>query len=201
MIDYQALTADLTSATELALSELEAQRPTETVFVFGYATDDDVVVLTPVANTLEEHQRMIKNRLYDEGGQVDSLLIQEWPLYGFGQQHFDKIVDLLNRYVHEPLPKSSESFEDRQINLLKAFGRALKAARGRRSGLFLSIFNPDPTLDSLALYYCVARLINPPGTMFDMYRDYVAQTVEANDSSLRDKLLEIKAKGMLISAL
>jgi hypothetical protein len=59
VIDYQQFTVDLIIATKLALAEVASQRPGETLSVFGYETED-VVVLTPVANTVEEHQRMVE---------------------------------------------------------------------------------------------------------------------------------------------
>jgi hypothetical protein len=202
MIDYKRFTADLTNATKLALADLAAQRPSETVLVFGYETDDDVVVITPVANTVEEHARMIAKRLYDEGGQVDSTLIQDWPLYGIGREHFDAVAETVNRYVHQPRPRRPlETDEERKVNLLKSFGRALQNSRGKNDGLFLAIFNPDPGLESLAFYYCIARLINPPGPMLRMYQEHVEQTLEANGTSLNSVLDKLKSQGMLISVL
>ncbi len=202
MIDYKRFTADLTKATKLAFSDLAGQRPSETVLVFGYETDDDVVVITPVAHTVEEHARMIAKRFYDEGGQVDSLQIQEWPLYGIGRQHFAAVAETVNRYVHQPLPRrSSETAEERKVNLLKSFGRALQNSRGENAGLFLAIFNPDPGLESLALYYCVARLINPPGPMLRIYKGHVEQTLEENGTTLDRVLGTLKSKRMLISML
>jgi hypothetical protein len=202
MTDYMQFTADLTKATKLALSDLASQRPNETVMVFGYETDDDVVVITPVANTIEEHRRMIEKRFYAEGGQVNSIMIQDWPLYGVGRKHFDQVGAIVNQYVHQPLPRaSSETGEHRKVNLLKSFGRALQNSRGDREDLFLAIFNPDPTLESLALYYCIASLVNPPGPMMRLYKVYVEQTLEANGATLESALAKLKSKGMLISAL
>jgi hypothetical protein len=149
VIDYQRFTVDLTEATKLALAELASQRPDETVLVFGYETDDDVVVLTPVANTVEEHRRMVEGRIYDEGDQVDYLMIQEWPLYAVGGKHFERVSQTVNQYVYEsPKDQVAEPFSDRKLNLLKAFGRALQNACGDRDGIFLAIFNPDPGLDT-----------------------------------------------------
>jgi hypothetical protein len=202
MTDYKQFTADLTKATKLALSDLASQQPNETVMIFGYETDDDVVVITPVANTIEEHRRMIENRFYAEGGQVDSMMIQDWPLYGVGRRHFDQVGAIVNQYVHQPLPRgSSETDEDLKVNFLKSFGRALQNSRGDHKDLFLTIFNPDSTLESLALYYCITRLVNPPGPMMRLYEEYVEETLEANGTTLESALAELKSNGMLISAL
>lgn len=200
MIDYGRFTVDLTNAAKRTLTDLEARRPGERVTIFGFETDDDVVVLAPVANTDTEHRRMIKERIYSEGDQYSTMGVQEWPLYGFGRQYFAKVGEVVNKYVHESSDET-ESFDDRRLNLLKSFGRALRDARGKRSDLFLSIFNSDPGLKSLALYYCVARLINPPGPEFDSYKDVIKQTFDVNGSTLREKLLELKANGELISTL
>lgn len=167
MIDYQQFTIDLTTATKLALAEVEAQRPGETVSVFGYETDDDLVVLTPLANTVEEHRRMVERNFYSDEEQVDSLTIQDWPLYGVGDTHFQEGSAIVNQFIHEG-PQPGESESARKLNFLKACGRALQAARGDRDELFLGIFNPDPGLENLALYYCVAKLINRPGRMLDL---------------------------------
>jgi hypothetical protein len=202
VIDYQQFTVDLIKATKLALAEIASQRPGETVSVFGYETDDDVVVLTPVANTTEEHERMVERGIYSEEGQVDSLMIQEWPLYGVGRNHFDQLSETVNQYVHEPLKaRGSESFAERKLNLLRAFGRALQKAASAPGGPFLAIFNPDPGLESLALYYCIARLINPPGSLLDLYKQNVDETLQANGTTLEKALRELKTKGMLIQAL
>ena len=145
MIDYKRFTADLTKATKLALSDLAGQRPSETVLVFGYETDDDVVVITPVAHTVEEHARMLAKRFYDEGGQVDSLQIQEWPLYGIGRQHFAAVAETVNRYVHQPLPRrSSETAEKRKVNLLKSFGLRLAEFPWRERRTFPGDLQPRP---------------------------------------------------------
>jgi hypothetical protein len=202
VIDYKDFTADLTKATKLALADLASQRPGETLLVFGYETDDDVVVITPVANTVEGHRRMVEGRFYKEGGQLDSLMIQDWPLYGVGSGHFDQVSETVNRYVHEPLPReSSESDGERKVNLLKSFGRALRDSCGDRTDVFLTIFNPDPTLESLALYYCVACLINPPGAVLRLYQEHVERTLRANGTTLEHALSRLESKGMLISAL
>jgi len=202
MIDYKQFTLDLIKATRLALAEVAAQRPGETVSVFGYETDDDVVVLTPVANTVEEHQRLVERGFYSEEGQVDSLGVQDWPLYGVGREHFEQLSDTVNQYVHEPIPaRGAEPFSERKRNLLCAFGRALQKAASAPGGPFLAIFNPDPGLQDLALYYCIARLINQPGPMLDLYTEHVEGTLEANGTTLEKTLRELKTKGMLIQAL
>src|SRR5262249_31164738 len=133
---------------------------------------------------------------------VDSMMIQDWPLYGVGRRHFDQIGAIVNQYVHQPLPRgSSETDEDRKVNFLKSFGRALQNSRGDHKDLFLTIFNPDSTLESLALYYCITRLVNPPGPMRRLYEEYVEETLEANGTTLESALAELNSNGMLISAL
>lgn len=173
-----------------------------TLLTAYYETDDEVVVLTPVANTVEEHQPMVERGFYGEEGQVDSLMVQEWPLYGVGRKHFAQLSYTVNQYVHEPLKaRGSESVPERKGNLLRAFGRALQKALSAPGGPFLAIFNPDPGLEDLALCYCIARLINPPGTMLDLYVEHVEGTLQANGTTLQKVLRELKAKGTLIQAL
>jgi hypothetical protein len=202
VIDYRRFTADLTKATRLAFSELRSLRPDETVSVFGYVTDDDVVVLTPVANTREEHRRMVERGVYSDADQVDALMIEEWPLYGIGNQYFQEVSQVVNQYVHgSPRRRGPESFADRKVNLLKSFGHALQSLRAENDTTFLGIFNPDPGLEELALYYCVAQLINPPGEMLDLCKEYVEQTIEANGSTLDEISRQLKSKGMLIREL
>ena len=201
MIDYQRFTLDLTKATALTLAELASQRPDETVSVFGYETDSDVVVLTPLANTAEEHRRMVERRFYRDEGQVSYLSIQDWPLYGVGREHFERLSDVVNQYISEDDRSRSESFADRKLNLLRSFGRALRNAGSKEGGPFLAIFNSDPGLKDLALYYSIARLINPPGRMLDMYKRHVEGTLEGNGTTLEQLLRELKRDGMLIETL
>jgi Domain of unknown function (DUF4303) len=203
VIDYQQFTLDLTKATKLALAELVSQRPGETVSIFGYETDDDIVVLTPLANTVEEHRRMVESGFYGEADQVDYLGIQEWPLYGVGSKYFEELSEAVNQHVYENQDESSgsESFSSRKLNLLKSFGRALHKVGGKKGSPFLAVFNPDPGLEDLALYYCIARLINPTGSMLDLYKKHVEGTLEANGTTLEQTLRKLKKEGMLIDAL
>ena len=55
VIDYKTFLSRLVSGLRKTWEQVRRQRPGETFYLFGIATDSDIVVLTPFCNTEERY--------------------------------------------------------------------------------------------------------------------------------------------------
>jgi hypothetical protein len=119
VINYDTFLPRLVSGLRKAWQQVRRQRPDETFFMFGIATDSDVVVLTPFWNTEEKYARE-GNLEYP----TDKWVVPEEG-YAFCK-YTDALQDEVNRYVFEDHTAEPDSvFERRQARLLKIFEQAL----------------------------------------------------------------------------
>jgi hypothetical protein len=164
VINYETFLPKLVSGLRQAWQEARRRRPRETFYIFGIATDSDVVVLTPFWNTEEKYAREGKPEY-----PADKWIV---PEEGYGPcKYTAALQDEVNRYVFEDHTAEPDSvFEKRQARLLKIFEQALVQldqegvfGKGKeRDRILLLIDRGDCSEDETKYMYQVIKRINPP---------------------------------------
>jgi hypothetical protein len=164
VINYDTFLPRLVAGLRKAWEEVRRQRPGETFYMFGIATDSDVVVLTPFWNT-EEKYAAEGNPEYP----TDKWVV---PEEGYAYcKHTHVLQKEVNRYVFEDHRGESDSdFEKRKARLLKVFEQALAQldsegffGKGKkRHQVLLLIDRGDCSEEETHYMHQVIRRINPP---------------------------------------
>ena len=163
VINYQTFLPRLVSGLRKAWEEVRRRRLGETFYMYGIATDSDVVVLTPFWNT-EEKYAAEGNPEYPTG---------KWDVPGEGYEPCKYTAALqqeVNRYVLEDHTAEPDSvFERRQRRLLKIFEQALMQLDSegffgtgkKRNQLLLIIDRGDCSAEETRYMHQVIKRINP----------------------------------------
>lgn len=119
VIDYDTFLPRLVSGLRQAWEKVRRQRPGETFYTYGIATDSDVVVMTPFWNTEEEYART--------GDPAYPVAKWAVPEHGYAPcKYTSALQDEINRYVFEDHRDDAEGvFEKRKARLLKIFEQGL----------------------------------------------------------------------------
>jgi len=163
VIDYDAFLPRLVSGLRQAWERVRRQRPRETFYMFGIATDSDLVVLTPFWNT-EENYAAKGNPDYP----TDKWVV---PEEGYSPCKYTAVLqDEVNRYVFEDHRHEPDSvFEKRKARLLTIFEQALVQLDSegffgtgkKRHRVLLMIDRGDCGANEIRYMHRVIKRINP----------------------------------------
>jgi len=119
VIDYETFLPRLVSGLRQAWEEVRRGHPRETFYMFGIATDSDVVVLTPFWNTEENYAKKGNPEF-----PADKWVV---PEEGYAPcKYTDALQTEVNRYLFEDHRNEPDRlFEQRKARLLKIFEKAL----------------------------------------------------------------------------
>lgn len=182
VINYDTFLPRLVEGLRKAWEEVRRQRPGETFYMFGIATDSDVVVLTPFWNTEEK---------YVAEGNLE-YPIEKWvvPEHGYGPCKYTKsLQDEVNRYFHEVMQGRVDTdiaFQKRKARLLKIFEQALVQldmegffGKGdKRHQVLLMIDRGDADEDEERYMLQVIKRINPRQSTAGFFAALKAQQKE-----------------------
>jgi hypothetical protein len=202
VIDYDSFLTRLVSGLRKAWQEVRSQRPDETLYLFGIATDSDITDLTPFCQTEEQYAA--------EGGD-ERAPIEKWApdeeaeLYRAGAQYTSDLADEVNRYVFEDHSDDPEgAFEGRKERLLQVFEKALQQldAEGsfgtghQRQQVLLMIGIVDADEDEEQYMWDAIKRMNPPESTGEFFRllDEAEQEMEEEigaESVLEQELIAL----------
>jgi hypothetical protein len=164
VIDYDTFLPRLVSGLRQAWEAARRRRARETFYMFGIATDSNVVVLTPFWNTEENYANKGKREF-----PADKWVV---PEEGYAPcKHTAALQTEVNRYVFEDHTKEPDTvFEKRKTRLLKIFEKALVQLDSegffgtgkKRQQVLLLIDRGDCSQAETQYMHRVIKRINPP---------------------------------------
>ena len=164
VIDYETFLPRLVSGLRQAWEEVRRGHPRETFYMFGIATDSDVVVLTPFWNTEENYAKKGNPEF-----PADKWVV---PEEGYAPcKYTDALQTEVNRYLFEDHRNEPDRlFEQRKARLLKIFEKALVQLDSegcfgtgkKRHQVLLLIDRGDCSQAETRYMHRVIKRINPP---------------------------------------
>lgn len=204
-IDYASLQSRFAAALREAWQNVRKLRPSETVYMFGLETDDDITVLTVFANTEEQYAA---DRDPEAIPAAKWVVDMESPLSRAASKPVRELEREVNRYVHENHSDETEaSFSKRKKSQLKAFEAALTTldeegvfgSGTEREQLLLMITFCDADDEAQVYTNKVIKRINPIGSSAPYLKAFKQALIdyEQQDNSRQSESAITRAKAFL----